>query len=203
MRLTASVKQQIVHAAIKKSGVLEQAEELRVKRAEWSEAVRVDGLGGADSAKKVDEAEAKIKKVLSGLPKDVVGRGTGINYDCYMLLNCAGLRVIVYFNGCTQRDYQVEHVIKSTVDNHTIHADSPLSIQFHALEEEGRAIDEKRKQIESSVNAALSGVNTDKQLLAVWPEAEELLPEEIKPSKSLPAVLAKDLNTMIGLPSDK
>ncbi|MEN9533328.1 MAG: Nucleotide modification associated domain 5, partial [Pseudomonadota bacterium] len=56
--------------------------------------------------------------------------------------------------------------------------------------------------IEKSVTAALANIHSDTKLLKVWPEAAELLPNEIQ-KVQLPALPTADLNALIGLPSEK
>lgn len=80
-------------------------------------------------------------------------------------------------------------------------ADDPLSVQFEQLENEDKAISNKREAIRTQVRAALSNVNTIKQLLTAWPEAAELLPTYAAPKPTLPALCVADLNAAIGLPT--
>lgn len=55
-----------------------------------------------------------------------------------------------------------------------------------------------------SIEGILNQCNTDKQLLAMWPEAEELLPKD-QSSKQLPAIpiSVSHINNLLKLPSDK
>lgn len=203
MRLTSVIKQQIVNAAIAKAGIPDEAEALRLRRVAWAEAVRVDALGGKEGAEAVDKAIKAIEKIMSSIPSALAYSSGAIRHDSSMYVNCGGLSVRARFIGNRGDCFDIRAcTVKPTVDSHTIKADHPLSIEFRQLEEEAKSLICKRETIETSVNAAMSGINTDNQLLKVWPEAAELMPKEIK-KVQLPAVQTADLNAIIGLPSDK
>lgn len=201
MKLTNAIKQQIVTAAIAKAGIQAEEEVLRLRRVDWAEAVRVDSLGGKEGAEAVDKAIEQIKAITKALPEGVTTGYQPINVDSDFYLNCGGISIRPRFNGTFGYDSCFE-AIRKPCRSCKLAADHPLAIEFHQLEQDDKSLKEKRGNIENSVAAAMSGINTDNQLLKVWPEAAELMPKEIQ-KVQLPAVQTADLNALIGLPSEK
>lgn len=71
------------------------------------------------------------------------------------------------------------------------------------LKAEGARLDEQYASVRTAVRAAVNKPTTIKALLAAWPEAKELLPEQLAEAKTqLPAVQVADLNALVGLPSE-
>ncbi len=160
MRLTNQIKQQIVTAAIAKAGIPAEAEDLRLRRVAWAEAVRVDALGGKEGAEAVDKAIKAIEKIMSSIPSALAYSSGAIRHDSSMYVNCGGLSVRARFIGNRGDCFDIRAcTVKPTVDSHTIKADHPLSIEFRQLEEEAKSLICKRETIETSVNAAMSGIN--------------------------------------------
>jgi len=65
-------------------------------------------------------------------------------------------------------------------------------------------IDEKRNDLRKArdaLYAVMDSCNTTKQLLALWPEAEQFLPAEKAPATNLPMEI-HDLNSILGLNSN-
>lgn len=201
MRLTKEIKLQIINGAVVKAGIPAEEEALRLRRVDWAEAVRVDSLGGKGGAETVDKAIEQIKAITMALPEGVTTGYQPIRVDSDFYLNCGGISLRPRFNGTFGYDSCHEPVRKPCCSC-KLAADHPLAIEFHQLEQDAKSLKEKREHIESSVAATVSGINTDNQLLKVWPEAAELMPKEIK-KVQLPAVQTADLNALIGLPSDK
>lgn len=201
MRLTNEIKLQIIKAAAVKAGIPAAEEALRLRRVDWAEAVRVDSLGGKGCAEAVDKAIEQIKAITMALPEGVTTGYNPINIDSDFYLNCGGISIRPRFNGTFGYD-SCHKAVKKPCRSCKLAADHPLAIEFHQLEQDAKSLKEKRERIENSVAAAMSGINTDNQLLKVWPEAAELMPKEIK-KVQLPAVQTADLNALIGLPSEK
>jgi len=201
MKLTNAIKQQIVTAAIAKAGIPAEEEALRLRRVDWAEAVRVDSLGGKVGAEAVDKAIEQIKAIAMALPEGVTTGHQPINVDSDFYLNCGGISLRPRFNGTFGYD-SCHEAVRKPCRSCKLAADHPLAIEFHQLEQDAKSLKEKREHIENSVAAAMSGINTDNQLLKVWPEAAELMPKEIQ-KVQLPAVQTADLNALIGLPSEK
>lgn len=198
-RLNRRIKDEIIAAAIAKSGVPARREKLKERRAAFAEDVRIHALGGADIAKKIDKAKKAIAKALEGIPDCVIKNGV-FRSDYDILVNAAGARNRVYFSGAC--GYTSDSVYKYTPAEAVLEAGDPLIDEFHAIEREASDISEAVDNVTASVEGALSKVTTIKKLLEVWPECKELLPSDLSPVKNtLPAVRAEDLNALIGLPS--
>lgn len=202
-KLTNKVREEIIAKAVSKSGINDRQEELRLRRAEWAENVRVAALGGQKSVAEIEAVEAQIDQLIDKLPETVRVRHTFVKRDFEIYrLNVAGLRVRAQFNGTeSPRMYGFEVVYKIAPSDYTLLADDPLTAEFHAIHDAQQAIEKQREEIEASVRAAVSSVTTVKKLLEIWPEASELIPETVTPTKQLPALPREDLNAMIGLPS--
>ena len=117
-------------------------------------------------------------------------------------VNVAGLGYSAYYSGNSSYN-NAEDVHKLTNTNGmTFVATHPMAIEWNALVQEGRDLHKQESDLRAEIRAAMSGINTAKQLLAVWPEAIELLPpEEKKSPNTLPMVQTTILNKAIGLPS--
>lgn len=200
MKLTNQVKQQIVEAAIAKAGIPTQDETLRLRRAVWAEAYRIDGLGGKQAAEQVDKVIEEVERIRSSLPATLSTEGNVVRHGHYIYLNLAGITVLAYFSGMVSDKGQ--RVSRPTIYSHTLLADHPLVATFHALAQEQDELNQRRNHLHAHVTAALANIHSDTKLLQVWPEAAELLPEQAQ-KKQLPAIQTADLNALIGLPSEK
>lgn len=190
-KLTVSMRDAIIDNALEKAGVVKARSEYRLKRQAWATAVADASLGGPEVRAQLEVANQKIAKIVKTLPKsfqrdEQVGPITGGIYASF-----GGRRTYV-------NEWEGERAAVSGV---MFAADDPLSVQFEELENEDAAIREKREAIRTQVRAALSNVNTIKQLLTAWPEAAELLPTYAAPKPTLPALCVADLNAAIGLPT--
>jgi outer membrane murein-binding lipoprotein Lpp len=190
-KLTTHIRDSIVENALDKAGVNKARAEYREKRKSWAEAVADESLGSPEVRAQLDAANQKVAKITKALPEKFrdpvqVGPRTGGIY--------------AYFGG--RRTYVNEWGdTRPALSGIMLAADHPLSTQFEQLENEYKAITEKCDAIRTQVRAALSNVNTVKQLLTVWPESAELLPTSAAPKPTLPAVCVADLNAAIGLPT--
>jgi hypothetical protein len=201
MRLTKEIKLQIISGAVVKAGIPAEEEALRLRRVDWAEAVRVDSLGGKGGAEAVDKAIEQIKAITMALPEGVTTAHNPINIDRDFYLNCGGISIRPRFNGTLGYD-SCHEAVRKPCRSCKLAADHPLAIEFHQLEQDAKSLKDRREHIENGVAAAMSGINTDNQLLKVWPEAAELMPKKITTVR-LPAVQTVDLNALIGLPSEK
>lgn len=200
MRLTKSIKDTIVNAALVKAGIPDLLEDLRVKRASWAEAVRIDSFGGQEGADKVDTAIKKIKDITQTLPKGVTRSTLPVRVEAGMYINCGGISVRARFNGVFNYQSETPSVFKPCME-HTLKVGHPLVAEFHALEEAAAAISDKASLVRANVGAILSNVTTDTALLKMWPAAVELLPKEEATQAKVPAVLTSDINALLNLPS--
>jgi hypothetical protein len=68
--------------------------------------------------------------------------------------------------------------------------------EIRASKAEASAIYSHEQELRSKIRGLVAGVNTVKALVAAWPEVVEYLPE-FEEKKSLPAVKADELNSLI------
>lgn len=202
MKLTNAIRDVIVHNAVAKSGLNDVRDVIVKQRAEWAEKVRLEAIGGTEVEKELEELRNKYIKLRDSVPEKVImNDGAIIRRDYDLLVNVAGISFRVYFHGGLSYSYD-ELVNKITPMEHTLLADNPLVAEFHEIHNKQVEYDDKLSTLMNSVRATVQKVTTVKKLLEVWPEAKELIPEEVeKQVKQLPAIKTEDLNKMIGLPS--
>lgn len=84
-------------------------------------------------------------------------------------------------------------------------ANNDLADELNDFDKRAADLEKKIEAVKTTVRAAVDSVNTIGQLLAAWPEAEELLPEEWKKAKAATelAVRPEDLNALCGIPKGK
>lgn len=206
MRITKAVKDHIVKKAIEKSGIMEQFAELRADRAEWTERVRVDALGGQDKLDEIDKLSVEFRNMLGGV-SDRVCRKDIFREDYSIYLNVAGMRDYAYFSGASNDDAikmkGIDSISKITPSGHTIIGGTTLAIEFDVLLGRQRDLNSKYGSIEGQIRAMIGSFTTTQKLLKAWPEAVELLPPEDNAAKqNLPVLLTSDLNKLLGLPTE-
>lgn len=194
-RITNALREAIVAKAIDKAGLNDKRAEYDKRRAAWSEAVRIDGLGGPVKAAELEALDAQIRKLHEKIPEALrCGYGVGLDRNSWMRVNIAGANVHVSLNDSKP----------ARCRSHVITADNPLAQQFYDLEAEEKALDDERATLSAQVRGALSKFTIVKRLLDAWPEAKELLPDRLPGAKpALPAVRTEELNALIGLPSEE
>lgn len=192
-RLTNPLRDRIVEAALTKAGITDAEAALKAKRFAWAEQVRLKINGAPDD--ELLKLEAKAAQALALLPAHLRPIDDGILLRCdHDFVNLAGLTIHIHF---AERRI-VPH------PQCVIQADDPLVQQFHDLTNAEKDLRDRRATLKAQVRAALNSVTTVKKLLAVWPEAKELLPKNLEEAKvNLPALAVNDLNAMIGLPTEE
>lgn len=206
-RLNVSMRKDMATKALAVAGTDAELTALVTRRATLAEAIRVDALGGLEGIAAIEKAAKSIKaKMANDIFNKVSGFRVKLAEEDYDLnhINLGGMRVTLQFSGQTDAWPSDTRVMKcpipiSSTINHP--ADSEFTIEFLAVESDYKALMAKREGIYLQVKAALDPFTTVKKLLEAWPEAEELLPDDIDETKpQLPAILTKDLNCLIGLP---
>lgn len=191
MRLTKLIKEQIVKNAEDKAGFNARKKELDDIHNNIAEAIRIDSLGGAEKAKEYAETLEAANQLLSKVPKNLYyfresNRGS-------MYCNVAGRSHRMRFKSPSYSHY--EYILK---------ADNPLAIEWNQYISKLEDYDSELKNLKTVVMAAMSNVNTVKQLCEVWPEAIELIPTSgTKEGNTLPSVDVAVLNKVVGLPTKK
>lgn len=203
MRMTNSIREQIIDNAVKKAGFPERAEVIRQRRAAWAEAVRIEALGGQDGATYIERLQSELNELYQRVPENLREDRPSIRTSRQIHgLNIAGLRYHAQFNGKNYDD-GCDRVLKISPSGVTLLADNPLTAEFHELHALQEQYNSELDNLRQSVRAAVESVTTTEKLLKVWPESAELLSTEVAPKSLLPAIPVVDLNKMIGLPSNE
>ena len=210
-RLTKAIREKMVGKAIQTAGINTEFLKLRTRRAALADAIRVDSLDGQDT---IDGIIAEYDKIRASVSSDgfkkVQGYGFNDMYKDYELynINLGGMRVTLQYNGQYDRAMivGVDRAYRSPVpyDNNVNYpADHEFTKTFLSIEKERRALVSRRDGLRVQVSATLKQFTTIKKLLEQWPESKDLLPSDLNESKpQLPVVQVKDLNCLIGLPSE-
>jgi hypothetical protein len=201
-KLTKEVKEQIIQNAVKKSGLIDEHNKIVQRRAEWANNVRLFAIGGVDEEKKLIAINEQYLTARESVPNSLKGdlrKPVKTRNETYV--NVAGISFSAYFNGHVEYNNR-EQVYRISPSNVTLLADNQLVAEFHEIHNQQVEYDNKLSNLKNSVAGVIEKITTVKKLLDVWPEAKELLPDNIeKQVVNLPAVQTADLNKMIGLPS--
>lgn len=192
-RLNTAIRDKIVTNAMTKAGITKERQDLSERRFEWAESIRLAINGVPDAA--IESAVNKARKAWDAIP-EAVRRSfpETISKSDYTYVNLGGITAYVGFR--TQA--------YAARNRPVFAADHQFAIQFHQLEGIGADISDRAEALKVQVRAVVNSVSTVKQLLNVWPEAKELLPETVDEAKSqLPAVQVETLNALIGLPTEE
>lgn len=202
MRLTNHVKHCIVEAAYKKAGLTEAVDALVKDRADWAERARVMSLEMPEKelVAKIQAAQA----IVDTIPSTSINGNLRPFKNNYVWINIGGRANTVPFNGeCnwttgnTPSPYRI-----CNSKGITFTATNPMAIEWEALVRREDALKAKRDSIRNDVIATLNTVKTVKQLLGIWPEAIELVPDATpKAMQTALAIPVETLNKSIGLPS--
>ena len=201
MRLTNTIKEAIQSNAVLKAGIVDANNALKLKRADWAERARIMALGMPEE--KVTELLDNIQKLYTQLPNGILYDWTGVGRkNIYIYVNVAGQGYHAYYSGNVKSNNAEDTSKITNTGGMKFVATHPMAIEWNALVQEGKDLHKQESNLRAEIHAAMSGINTAKQLLAVWPEAIELLPpEEKKSPNTLPTVQTTILNKAIGLPS--
>ena len=189
MRLTKSIKEQIVKNAEDKAGFNARKKELDDTHNNLAEAIRIDSLGGVEKAKEYAETIEAANQLLSKVPQDLYY----IRESKWgsMFCNVAGRSHRMRFKAPSCAYYE-----------YTLKADHPLAIEWEQYISKLEDYNSELKNLKTVVMAAMSNVNTVKQLCEAWPEAIELIPaSSTKEGNTLPSVNVTVLNKVVGLPT--
>lgn len=190
-RITKTLAEDIVDAALRKAGIPEARKALIDKEQEWAERCRIQHLGGPEKAAEYAKVNAEARRLYAQLPAGLRGFNRIANVETYARVNVAGQWARIRMSEsriCSGEFWPIA-------------ADDPLAQQWYDLCAEREAIDAKAESVKTQVHGVVSQFTTVAKLLAAWPEAEQLLPAEVPSQKpTLPAVRVEDLNKALGLP---
>lgn len=197
MRLSKQLKQAIFDAAVVKAGIPAKQAAIRLRYADWAEAVRVRYV-----TPEVESLISAAEVASDAVPSWCKSRSFCKTENAgIMYANVGGQRRSIRFNGLLQREG--EDVYRVAPDNYHVEltADDPLTEQLYAIDHDADKLKAEIEQLSVSLWAVLNSVSTDKRLVEVWPEAIAFIPAAEKASTSnLPALPIADLNKLIGLP---
>lgn len=189
-RLTNELRDKIVRAAKDKAGITAAFEALDAKRYAWAERLRVEAVGGAESAERYAAINAHAKSVFNALPSNLRGYSYVVQRAKEFYANLGGKAVRV----------QLEQYAEVRSDRMALAGDHSLCREFAELEAEKESIENRAAEIDAQVRAVLNRFNTVAQLLAAWPEAQSLLPpKKPEPERKAVALPVADLNKLVGL----
>ena len=201
--LNNQTRKLIAANAVIKSGAYEKLEANIARLADWAERVRIHYFGTLARAEQVQAWVEQVKSEAASVAPWVELRNAT---SATVFANLNGRAVNVRFSGylCQkdETDAGAEKVYKFCPDRRiVIKEGNPLIALFDAIIRERDILRAEREDLHASVMAALSNIRTEKQLLSVWPEAAELLPEGERQKAGLPAIPVSTLNAQIGLPT--
>lgn len=194
MRLNNEIRRQIRIAALEKAGIGARRIAIKQRYADWAEAVRRTVVPD-----NIDIRLAKARDVLADLPEEL---------DVYVAsrksqsvrANVAGMVRRFYWDGDTSYNESIPKRI--CPEEIVLQAGSVLAEQLDKIDRDADALHKDQEQLTVSINAVLCSVQTDAQLLKIWPEAIEFIPSAVKAAEpKLPALRIDELNKMIGLNS--
>ena len=210
-RLNVSIRNRMINKALTVAGVDAEFTSLIKRRATLASNIRFDSLGGAGSISKIEKHFEKITKLKhSDLIENVSVYSSFYANSDYELngINLGGMRVNLQYSGeydaYSDTNKRVKHKIVPVDSSVTYAADHNFTKEFLLIEGDYKTTCEKRDGLHAQVKATLDQFTTIKKLLEAWPEAKDLLPDDVDEVKpKLPVVQVQDLNCLIGLPEDK
>jgi len=137
--------------------------------------------------------DEETRKKMNALPKGWLERK--INFNCRTLDNGW-----IGFPMSEARPFKYEDVNKTVVYD-TRSGESILIADYKSDEMD---LEREISAARTKIKAVLESVNTDKQLVAVWPEAEQFIIKAMgKIHTNLPTVVIADLNKALDLPPEE
>ncbi|MCE1943305.1 Nmad5 family putative nucleotide modification protein [Enterobacter roggenkampii] len=202
-RLTNAFRERIAKNALIKSGVIAELEALQVKRHEIARDARVFAFGGKEKAEKLDRLYEKFERLEKEITDSGVSMYSSDGKSQNIFISIGGRRL----GWCSYGDDSEGSGIKLLTparDRCMFAADHEIATRFDEVFAAEAKLEARKKDIESTVWAALNSVTTTKRLIEVWPESKELIPDGVDTAKqTLPALKVEDLNRLIGLPTEQ
>lgn len=196
MRLSNAIRDDIVKASLKEAGFDTEEEALVGEYANFAEECRLHFIGGKEQEAKDLEAFEQLKTLYG-------------KYDMYfcppnerhITVNLGGPHVDLHYNGNLGklRNSNIQKVLKLTPKTTGLDGSHGLCLKFHRLENKLADYCKRRNELRAKVEGVVNSVNSDRQLLKVWPEAEKLLPKssQVGVSTQLPAIQISDINKAV------
>ncbi|ECQ2932900.1 hypothetical protein FZ351_19265 [Salmonella enterica] len=206
VRLTNAARDEIVKAAVNKSGFPKRIEEARTALEDIKMECWIAAFGGLKAYRRLCDRFETIEEKISELRKsgvNVPSLGSGHTWS-NSKLNLAGMQVPSPDMNWVSDKFKELRVIYMYDSKPTLTADNPLVQKFLDAEKALEDLKSSRQQIKDNVQAVVYSVSTTKRLIEVWPESAELIPREVEVVRAgLPAINFESLNASIGIPSEK
>lgn len=206
VRLTNAARDEIVKAAVNKSGFPKRIEEARTALEDIKMECWIAAFGGLKAYRRLCDRFETIEEKISELRKsgvNVPSLGPGYTWN-NSKLNLAGMQVSSPDINWVSDKFKELRVIYMYDSKPTLTADNPLVQKFLDAEKALEDLKSSRQQIKDNVQAVVYSVSTTKRLIEVWPESAELIPKEVEVVRAgLPAINFESLNASIGIPSEK
>ena len=206
VRLTNAARDEIVKAAVTKSGFPKRIEEARTVLEDIKMECWIAAFGGLKAYRRLCDRFENIEEKISELRKsgvNVSSLGSGHTWS-NSKLNLAGMQVPSPDMNWVSDKFKELRVIYMYDSKPTLTADNPLVQKFLDAEKALEDLKSSRQQIKDNVQAVVYSVSTTKRLIEVWPESAELIPREVEVVRAgLPAINFESLNASIGIPSEK
>ena len=206
-RLTNAARDEIIKAAVEKSGFPKRIEQARMDVEDIKMECWIAAFGGMKAYRRLCDRFDTIEEKMEELRKsgvNVPSIGSGYTWD-NSRLNLAGMQVSYPDINLVSDKFKGMRIIYLREGNKpTLTADNPLIQKFLDAEKLLKELKSSRDSIKENVKAVVYSVSTTKRLVEVWPESAELIPKEIEVVRAgLPAINFESLNASIGIPSGK
>lgn len=207
MKLNNKVRQEILKAALEKSGLPALLTAAHKSYGDLAEKIRLDHVKDEAALRAtVERAKAEYRQI----PELLRSGNLSLNARASLKLNVAGEHRVIYWCGAsswseaTKNDAANEPEIRVAPSGDlTYDGASEVAKTLHEID--GRVTQLKRdiEGLTAQINAVLNSVSTEAQLYKIWPEAVAFVPkaqEKASAANMLPAVLVAELNKALGLP---
>ena len=191
-RLTNTTRDQIIDAAIEKSGHPQRVEALAAAEYRLAEDLRILSLGGSEKAAELEALAVRIREATAGMDE---------TYPCFRAET--GSYVEVIDHGKRRRfAFAADCGYRLRPDRFYIPVGHEASLWIAAYDAQAEGVSRQREEVRQAVSAIVYSVHNVKALLRAWPECAELLPNPA-PIVNLPAIPVAAVNALLGLPSAK
>lgn len=197
-RITKTLVNQIANKAAEKAGFPAKFEAIQLELYELAERFRIESLGGPEEAVRIEKVLKQMEALSKTVPDNILStQKFGQRSDDMWRMNLGGLRVNLPFSEDTSHTRVAPHQA-------SFPGDHPLVLQWHEIDGRETDLSTAERDLKVQVSAAVEAFTTVKKLLEAWPEAKELLPEQVEEARpQLPALRTAELNALVGLPSEE
>lgn len=207
VRLTNAARDEIIKAALDKSGFPERLKEARDEVEKVKMECLIASFGGLKAYRRICDKFKTIEDKIDALSKEGILVKSSRDYSTWNAdkMNLGGMNVRYPNHSALSGEFEDLMLIRlSNGAKPTLPADNPLVQKFLDAEAKVKELDSSIKTIRENVRAVVYSVTTVKRLIEVWPESAELIPKEVEVVRAgLPAINFESLNAAIGIPTKK